>query len=231
MPRPQQPADDGGLDPTVPAAGSGLTALRCPHPRSGALHRVALRTIQDTDGLVYWVDARNTASTYALSELAPAGHVLEDIRIARAFTAYQHFRLVERVINRVTPRLGCVVVPNLPALYRDDDVPGHEATDMLDAVLDGLATLAATLKTPVLASTTESDRLATTVTDRATREIECTETAFGYRFAGDDVDAHGYWQGGYWQTTIQYWVDLLGPAGTSPAHTMEPPEPVLPVEG
>jgi hypothetical protein len=231
MPRPQQPVDSGGVDPTVPTAGPGLTALRCPHPRSGALHRVALRTIQDTDGPVYWVDARNTASTYALSQLAPAERVLEEIRIARAFTAYQHVRLVERVINRVTPRLGCIVAPNLPALYRDDDVPGHEATDMLDAVLDGLATLAETLEIAVLVSTTDSDRLATKVTDRASQAIECTETAFGYRFDGDDVDAHGYWQGGYWQTTIPYWVDLFGPAETSPAHTMAPPEPVLSVEG
>lgn len=231
MPRPQQPTDDGGLDPTVPTAESGLTALQCPHPRSGALHRVALQTIQDTNGPVYWIDARNTASTYALSQLAPSECALEDIRIARAFTAYQHFRLVERVINRVTPRLGCIVAPNLPALYRDDDVPGHEATDMLDAILDGLATLADTLETPVLVSTTESDRLATKVTDHASREIECTETAFGYRFDGDDVDAHGYWQDGYWQTTIPYWVDLFGPADTSPAHTMAPPEPALAVEG
>lgn len=231
MSRPQQLGNDTQFDPTIPAARPGLTALQCPHPRSGALHRVALQTIQDTDGPVYWVDARNTASTYALSQLAPAEHVLDDVQIARAFTAYQHFRLVERVINQVTPRAGCIVVPNLPALYRDDDVPGHEATDMLDAVLDGLTTLADTLETPVLVSTTGSDRLATKVRDRATREIECIETAFGYRFDGDDVDAHGYWQDGYWQTTIPYWVDLFGPAETSPAHTVAPPEPVLAVEG
>lgn len=224
-------AENTRTDPTVPTAEPGLTTLRCPHPRSGALYRVAIQTIQDSDGPVYWVDARNTASTYALSQLAPAARVLDPVRLARAFTAYQHFRLIERVINRVRPRAGCIVAPNLPALYRDDDVPAHEATDMLDAVLDGLATLAETLELSVLVSTTEHDRLGATVTDRATREIECIETAFGYRFNGDDVDSHGYWQDGYWQTTIPYWVDLFGPADASGVSVVAPREPTRAVEG
>lgn len=222
---------DTQSDPTVPTADPGLTVLQCPHPRSGALHRVALQTMQESTGEVYWVDARNTASTYALARLAPADRVLADVRIARAFTAYQHCRLVERVINRVTPQTGCIVAPNSPALYRDDDVPAHEATDMLGAVLDGLATLADTLQLPVVTSVTELDRLGTQVTDRATREVECVETALGYRFDGDDVDAHGYWQGGHWQTTIPYWVDLFGPVDTSPAPTAAPHERALEVEG
>lgn len=232
MTRPEfESADDPRPDPTVPTADAGLTTLQCPHPRSGALHRVAVQTIQEVDGPVYWVDARNTASTYALARLAPTGRVLDSVQVGRAFTAYQHFRLVERVINRTTPQSGCIIAPNLPALYRDDDVPSHEATDMLDAVIDALVTLADTLQLPVVASVTETDRLGARVTDRATREIECVETAFGYRFDGDDVDAHGYWQDGCWQTTIPYWVDLFGPADAAQAPTIAPPEPALTVEG
>lgn len=232
MTRPEfEHGDDTRPDPTVPAAAAGLTTLQCPHPRSGALHRVALQTIQETDGPVYWVDARNTASTYALSRLAPSERTLAGVQVARAFTAYQHFRLVERVINRVTPRTGCLVAPNLPALYRDEDVSPHEATDMLDAVLDGLSTLADTLQLPVVTSVTETDRLGARVTDRATRVVECVETAFGYRFDGDGVDAHGYWQDGWWQTTIPYWADLLGPVDTPLTATEAPSEHVLAVEG
>ena len=211
-----QTDDHTHSDPTTPRADPGLTVLRCPHPRSGALHRVAVRTMQDVAGPVYWIDARNTASTYALSDLAPTDRVLDQIRIARAFTAYQHFTLVERVVNRVTPRTGCIVAPNLPSLYCDDDVPDHEAEDMFEAVCKALATLGDNLDLPILISTV-TERFDEVVSTHATRTIECIETDLGYRFEGEDITTHGYWHGDQWQTTIPYWVDLLGAVSASPA--------------
>lgn len=228
MDRPQPP-DHAHSGPTAPSADPGLTALRCPRPRSGALHRVALQTMRAGDGPVYWIDARNTASTYALHRLAPTDAMLNRVRIARAFTAYQHVTLVERVVNRVTPRAGCIVAPNLSSLYCDDDVPGHEASDMFEAVCRALATLGSDLDLPVLVSTVteQFDRLLDT---HATTTVECIETELGYRFDGDDVDTHGYWDDGCWQTTVPYWVDLFGAASAPPA-TIDARERTLAVEG
>jgi hypothetical protein len=228
MDRPQ-PTDDTHSDPTTPSVGPGITALRCPHPRTGALHRVAMRTIRGVNGPVYWVDARNTASTYALSRMAPSDRALDQIRVARAFTAYQHFTLVERVINRVTPQTGCIVAPNLPSLYCDDDVPDHEANEMVEAAYKALATLADSLDLPVLVSTV-TDRFDELIDTHAARTIECIETELGYRFEGETVRTHGYWYGEWWQTTIPYWVDLFG-TGSASLATGEIREPARALEG
>ncbi|MEF8900786.1 MAG: hypothetical protein V5A25_06160 [Halovenus sp.] len=188
-----------------------------------------MQTIQEVNGPVYWIDARNTASTYALSRMAPTDGVLDRIRIARAFTAYQHFTLVERVINQVTPQTGFIVAPNLPSLYCDGDVPGHEANDMIEAAYKALATLGDSLGLPILVSTV-TDRFDDLISTHATRTVECIETGLGYRFEGETVQTHGYWYGGCWQTTIPYWVDLFGAGAASPA-TGDGRAPALAVEG
>lgn len=111
----------------IPPVSAGLTLLRTDTHRPTALHRMALQMVRDVDGIAYWVDARNTASTYALHEFADHDRLLRRIRLARAFTAYQHSTLAKRLVNTVTPRTGCIVAPNVASLYRDDDVPDHEA--------------------------------------------------------------------------------------------------------
>lgn len=126
-------------DASLPDLEPGLTLLETPDHRSTALHQLALDTVQQADGVAYWVDARNTSSSYTLHEMAPHRRVLRRIRLARGFTAYQHFQIVRRVITQASMRTGCIILPNLASLYRDDDVPTHEAEPMLGAVLSALS--------------------------------------------------------------------------------------------
>lgn len=204
-------ATDTLTDRSRPDVGPELTFLRTPNPRSGALHEIALQTVRGTDGLAYWVDVGNTASTYALSDLAPDERLLDRIRIARAFTAYQHYALVERVVNSVSPRTGCLVVPNVAASYRHEDVPDYDAEPLFESVVRALAHLAETLDLPVVATGAgPDDGLSATLAGYAHRELECEETTEGYRFEGEDFETDVYWTDSYWQTTLPYWVDLLG---------------------
>jgi len=53
-------------------------------------------------------------------------------------------------VNRATPRTGCLVAPNVASLYRDDDVPDHEADPFLDAALGALWEVATTFDIPML---------------------------------------------------------------------------------
>ena len=57
-----------------------------------------------------------------------------------------------------------------------------------------------------------SDEKREFILELAVDEIEVERTSLGYRFATEDFDTMGYWQRGWWQTTIPYWVELFGVA-------------------
>ncbi|MFC4551897.1 MULTISPECIES: hypothetical protein [Halorussus] len=196
---------------TLPRLEPGLTVLERPSRRSTALHRLALHELGERTGETLWVDARNQASTYALHELAPGRRRLDGVRVARAFTAYQHHSLVRAAARRASPSTALVVAPCVASLYRDDDLPDREGRDLLSASLAVLAELASALDLPVVVTAEGADaETAALVADYADAEIECTRTDAGLRYASDDFETTVYLDDGFWQTTIPYWVELLG---------------------
>lgn len=211
----------------LPDLAPGLTLLGTSRPRSPALHRLALQTIRQTDGRAYWLDARNTASTYALHDLASRRRLLGRLRIARAFTAYQHVSLAERLVNAVTPRTGCLIVPNAPSLYRDDDVPDHEARPLFESAVGALCEVCATYDIRLLVTEAgPQDGLADIVAAEADVTYRAEPTDLGYRVEGADFETTVYWDDAGWQTTIPYWVDLYGAA--TETRTREQPGPATP---
>ena len=198
---------------TLPRLDPGLTVLERPERRSPALHRLVLAELGRREGETFWVDAGNEASTYALYDLAPSRRRLDRVRVARAFTAYQHHSLV-REVARSARNPALIVAPCLASLYRDDDVPAREAADLFESSLAILGELADVFDAPVVVTAGEGpgadgeyrDLLA----NYADAEIECTRTDAGLRYAGDDFETTVYLADGYWQTTIPYWVELFG---------------------
>lgn len=198
----------------LPDVEPGITLLRTPEPRSTVLHRLALQTTRQVDGTAFWLDARNTASTYALHDLAADRRLLRRIRLARAFTAYQHFTLAEWLVNTVTPRTGCVVLPNAPSLYRDDDVPRHEAESLFDAAVAALSEVAAVYDFPVLVTDAGPvDALAERVAAAADATYRAESTDLGVRVVGEGFETTVYWDDTGWQTTIPYWLEFCGRVG------------------
>ncbi|QSW97895.1 hypothetical protein [Haloterrigena alkaliphila] len=209
----------------------GLTALAVPSPRSAIVHRLVCSRLADAatadgGGLeAYWIDARNTAATQVLYDCTSSPRALESLRVARAFTAYQHHSLVRAVTRRAGPDASLIVAPNVASLYHDADLPEWEREDLLAASLETLAELGRVLECPVVVTSADDDRVAT-VSDYATATIECVRTREGIRLeradgGTDAADADGnrgtvvdetagYWHEHYWQTTIPYWVDLCG---------------------
>jgi len=203
---------------------------------------------EDTTGPAFWIDARNAASTYALYDLASGGGpganggklgraerslgadgdvrdatVLRRLRIARAFTAYQHRELARAAVRRSTPSTPLIVAPQVTSLYADPDVPDWEREELARATLATLDELGESLGCPVLASVARDDELAELAVDRAATEIECRRTDEGYYFGAGEFETTVYWGEGYWQTTIPYWSELLG-AVDDAAPTVERPE-------
>lgn len=198
---------DGSID--RPAVPDGLVVLRRPHPRSAALHRLVADELRQQDGPAYWVDGSNDASTQELYRHA-SRRTLAGLRLTRAFTAYQHYEAVRDLPAVARPGTTLIVAPGVSALYADDDVPDWEAGDMLDAGVTVLRETAHALDCPVLATVDASGPLADTVLDAADHELVVEHTEFGFRYTGEDFETTAYAGTGYWQTTIPYWVDLLG---------------------
>ena len=211
----------------------GLTLLEVPSARSTILHRLvgarlteaATERNAETNATAYWIDARNTAATQVLYDCVPSDRPLESLRIARAFTAYQHHSLVRRSTQRAGPETDLIVAPNVASLYYDADLPEWEREDLLAAALETLAELGRVLDCPVVATSADDDRAAT-ISEYAAATIECVRTREGLTFERSDGEAieresgtgasidetAGYWHETYWQTTIPYWVDLYGSA-------------------
>ena len=188
----------------------GVTLLGVPGPRAPVVHQLACERLAETDGPAYWIDARNAATTHTLYDCAPSRRSLDALRIARAFTAYQHHSLVASVAERVTDRTSLVVATNVASLYRDPDLPESEQTALLAASLSTLHELSQRVDVPVLATTTDAGALDAQGDDVVDRRVTCTQTREGIRLTGDGVETAGYWGRGYWQTTIPYWVDVCG---------------------
>ncbi len=197
----------------LPRLEAGLTHVRLPHSRSTALHQLIVNECRERSGPVYWLDARNVACSYVLYELAPHHRLLDGVRVARAFTAYQHHTLVRQVIQQVDARTALVVAPNIASLYEDDDVPDYERSALFEAAVTMLAALADTHELPVVVSAAAGGTdLVDHVAAAAEHTVDCERTQAGMRYTGDAGETTVYVEQGYWQTTIPYWVDLLGMA-------------------
>jgi len=205
-------------DDTVPRLDDGATRLARPPGRPDALRRVAVAAHRRRDGPTYWIDARNVAATYALYDRA-SPRELAEVRVARAFTAYQHADLASRVVRRADPSVDLVVASNVAALYRDDDVPDRDADRLFDATVATLAELGAAVDAAVLLDAPGDDALADRVADRAADALRVRATDLGLDFPDAAPRDRGYWRDGCWQTTIPYWVDRCG---TAAAPTLAP---------
>lgn len=206
----------------LPSLDDGITLLT--GANRNALAALVLAELDRRDGPARWVDARNHASTYALTSAARSHRVLDKVRVARAFTAHQHHALVRQLVADAGRPTGLVVAPLVDDLYADDDLLDCEAERLREATLSTLDALAAACDVPVLVTASDS----AVVREHANAELEVEPTKFGPRFeSGDDNTASettAYWTRGGWQTTIPYWVGLFG--AVEAASTM--PEPPLP---
>lgn len=197
-------------DDIIPRLDPGLVALERPSSRSTALHQLVVSHMCQTDGRILWVDARNNASTYVLSDLAPSTCAISNLRVARAFTAYQHHSLIGDLLAELSATTSLLVVPCVASLYEDDDVHDSEARGLLEATLTTLAEIASVFEIPVLVSTAGSDDLDDLVVEYTTDTIACELTDHGYHYETDEFETLVYRNDGYWQTTIPYWVDRFG---------------------
>jgi hypothetical protein len=219
--RNQSLVDDEIADPKqlVPSLDPGVTLLDVEDERGVLpLQAVVLDHLLTADGPAFWVDSQGFATTTTFSNLAPSRRLLNRIRVARGFTAYQHYAaindLVEVLNDTVQATAGpgqlterrtelapvesqtrnphtpaLIVVPAVDAHYRGADRLAEAQAQRLQArVLARLSSIADAFEVPVLLTRTTDDAFSAPVQRAATEQIACRQTKYGPQFEGDEFE-------------------------------------------
>ena len=197
--------------PELPSLDPGLQLLEYPGRDPAPLHSLVLDHLLVAGGTARWIDARNRGPSQLLASLAPSPRVLDRVRIARGFTAFQHAAIVEHAGEHLDPDTTIVVAPALDSQYRDDDVRGVEPRALLLRTVARLARYAREYDVPVLVTRTDDDRLGAPIAAGARGTIEVERTRFGPRFSAADFETLVYPGPGnrHHQTTLAFWERVL----------------------
>jgi hypothetical protein len=200
-----EPADA----PTLPQLEPGVTLLTTDGRARGALQSLALDHVLLEDSTAVWVDSKHNAATTSLAKVAPSRRLLGRIRVARAFTAFQHYSLVEDLPAAVDETTSLVVVPAVEWFYANDDLCEGEGATMLARALEGLRDLAAERELPVLVSVRSECGIGGDVEAYCDERLECVATRFGPRFSGETFETLLFDCEGGVQTTLAFWRRVL----------------------
>lgn len=207
--------ETGAGTPALPTIRPGIRLLEAgassvsahDHHRASTpiVHALVLDHLLLNGGRIEWVDAGGHATTQPLARLAPSRRSLERISVGRAFTPYQHLRLLEELATRIDAETSLVVCPALDRPYRDDDC-SREAERLLLRALATIAGIARRFDVPVLLTRAGVDEFAAPINEACTERIEYRETRYGPRFAGEEFETLVYPAGhGTVQTTLAFW--------------------------
>lgn len=218
--------------PELPPLNAGLHLLESERVR-GPLHALVLDRVLTTRGPAYWVDTHGHATTQPLARLAPDPQILDRIRVARGFTGFQHYALVETLSTVADDTVPVIVCPAIDGLYRDDNLRDDERQEMLVRVLAMLSRLARDHDLPVVLTRTRVDTLSEPVATAADAIIECEQTRMGPRFHSDEFETLVYPLGnGQHQTTLAFWERILeARQPVYDAAQVGPKSPEVPADG
>ena len=195
--------------PNLPRLDPGVTLLRTDGRARGALQSLALDHVLLDDSTAVWVDSKDNAATTSLAKVAPSRRTLARVRVARAFTAFQHYSLVEDLPEAVDGTTSLVVVPAVEWFYANDDLRDGEGETMLTHALEALGDLAADRDLPVLVSVDSESGVGSRVDAHCDERLECVSTRFGPRFSGEEFETLLFDREGGVQTTLAFWRRVL----------------------
>ncbi|MFC6993269.1 hypothetical protein ACFQH3_17040 [Haladaptatus sp. GCM10025707] len=209
-----------GDPPALPTLGPGVTRLEADERITGALQSLVLDHVLMSKGDALWVDSRANGTTQPLARLAPSRRALDRIHIARGFTPWQHYSLLQDLPAAVTESTSLVVLPAIDWFYRSDEVRASMGKRMFERAVEQVEAIATDFDVPVLVTTHEQDAFTDPLVS-VSAPLECTLTKFGPRFSGQEFETLVYpVEYGLLQTTLAYWCQVLSarhPAITTPS--------------
>ncbi|MFC6964531.1 hypothetical protein [Halocatena marina] len=196
--------------PELPTLDPGLTLLEVDDRSTGALHSLVLDHVLLESGDAVWVDAHGHGTTQPLARIAPSLRLLKRIAIARAFTPWQHYSLLQALADECTTETNLLVLPAVDYFYRSEDCSDREGERLFTAGCSLITDLATTADVPIVLTRTADDAFTAPLMERVNTVIQCELTTFGPRFAGEDFETLVYpLADGTFQTTLAYWQRVL----------------------
>ncbi|WP_227356357.1 hypothetical protein [Haladaptatus salinisoli] len=196
--------------PELPTLDGGITLLETDARATGALQSLVLDQVLLAGGSAVWVDAHGHGTTRHLARIAPSMRVLDRIKIARAFTPWQHQSLCRDLAPELADDTAIVVLPAFDRFYRSDDLSPGNGERMLSAAVDLVREIADTVDVPVLVTQHADDTLTAPVRECADAVIRCERTPYGPRFSGDEYETLVYpLDNRTVQTTLAFWKRVL----------------------
>jgi len=196
--------------PELPTLDEGVYHLSSDKNTRSVLVSLVVDHALLNDGPIYWVDALNHAATDPIAAVAPSQRVLDRIHVARGFTPYQHYSIVETLLDRAsTESPALVIAPAVDTMYREPTT-GIDDCELLSRTVARLTALQRIHDCPILLTTTRDDELTAPVRKSVTAHLNCEQTACGPRFVSDAFETLVYpLENGLVQTTIAYWQSII----------------------
>ena len=154
-----------------------------------------------------WIDSGNKSSTYALSS-AGSQELLHRVKIGRAFTAFQHYHIVNRIEEFLERDTEYIVLPNIDQQYIEGNVSEKEVEDLFSEVLNKLESLKderSDLKILYSVVASGSSPINLELKNITDNRIRIEKTDQGLRDKSNTEKQHFYRKNGFMQTTIAYW--------------------------
>ncbi|WP_306055540.1 P-loop NTPase family protein [Natronococcus wangiae] len=209
-----QPSRTRDRIPELPSLTAGVNLLELDEQSTAPLQALILDHLLLNETTARWIDVFEHIQTQSLSRLAPSRQMLDRIQVARAFTPFQHFALVDDLADELLSSRDAplVVAPALDGLYRspDGNLSTQEASALLVRAVAKLAGIARRCTVPVVLTRVQDDEFSAPVARVADTVIEVTDTPHGPRFASDGFETLVYPVGnGMVQTTFAFWQRIL----------------------
>lgn len=195
--------------PELPNLDPEVTLLTADGQASGALQSLVLDHLLLTEGQALWIDAKNNAATTSLAKIAPSRRILDRIQVARAFTAFQHYSLIDDLEEAITDDTSLIVTPSIEWFYTNEDLYSGEGEEMLECALEILEVLCAKYEIPILVSRDGSADSEELVERYCDSELTYIPTEFGPRFSGEEYETLVFKCEGGVQTTFAFWRRIL----------------------
>lgn len=191
--------------PEFPTLSEGVNTLKTESKPIKPLQSLVLNQLIIDDGKAVWVDANNNGSTQVMYKLAPSKRFLDRVRIARAFTPFQHYGVIHNMDEEVDENTSVIVLPEIDWFFSGDETEEGEGESMLKDSLLMTKKLVKEYGVPAVTTFSNpsfSKNIAKTYTDET---IACKVTGMGPRFVSSDFETMVYRGNGYVQTTLAFW--------------------------
>lgn len=198
--------------------GSGVKQQSLPEPQDGVNRIVADEGIPifqmllgenmaSTRKKAVWVDSGNEASTYALSS-AGTQEMLERVVIGRAFTAFQHYHIVNRIEEFLEPETEYLILPNIDQQYKNGNISEKEMHDLFSDLISKIESITeerSEIKVLYSFYDERPHEINSEMGEITDDVIEVEKSSQGLRTKSGSGDRLFYREKGAIQTTISFW--------------------------